>query len=226
MINISNRLKTVASFVLDDNKTTSLIDVGCDHALLDIYLLQTNDKLKVVASDINKGPLEKAKENIVKYSFLDKIELRLGDGINSIDDNVDTVVISGMGKDTIVDILNKDRDKLSNVEKLVISSNNKFPSLREDICKLGFIIDKEEIVFEDGKFYIIMRFIKGCFSYSFKEFYFGPYLLENKDNMFYKYFFYLKEEKETVFSKLPKRCDDKKKLLEMEIKMLTEELNS
>ena len=106
MINISNRLKTVASFVLDDEKTKSLIDVGCDHALLDIFLLQNNDKLKVIASDINKGPLDKAKENIIKYSFLDKIELRLSDGISSLDSSVDTIVISGMGKESILDILN------------------------------------------------------------------------------------------------------------------------
>ena len=78
MINISNRLKTVASLVLEDNKTKSLIDVGCDHALLDIYILQNNDNLKIVASDINKGPLDKAKENITKYSFLDKIKLIQG----------------------------------------------------------------------------------------------------------------------------------------------------
>ena len=223
MINISNRLKTVASFVLKSNCKT-IIDVGCDHALLDIYLLQNNNKLKVIASDINKGPLDKAKENIIKYSFLDKIELRLTDGISSIDNNVDTVVISGMGKETIVEILSRDLSKISNIDNLIISSNNKFPKLREEICMLGFALEDEKIVYEDGKFYIIMKFIKGKSNYSSKELYFGPCLLKNKGQDFYKYFNYLLEEKRNILNKLPKEYKDKIKKIEMEIKMLTEEL--
>lgn len=226
MINISNRLKTVASLVLEDNKTKSLIDVGCDHALLDIYLLQNNDNLKIVASDINKGPLDKAKENITKYSFLDKIKLILSDGISSIDDTIDTVVISGMGKDTILEILSNDKEKTKNIEKLVISSNNKFPSLRQDICALGFIVDKEQIVYEDGKFYIIIRFIKGNKNYTLKEIYFGPYLLQKKDSLFDKYYNYLLEEKKNILNNIPKEYKDKRNNIEMEVKMLVEEIKN
>lgn len=225
MINISERLKCVASFVLDDNKSKRIIDVGCDHALLDIYLLQNNFELNIVASDVNQGPLDKAKENITKYSLLNKIELRLSDGIVSLNDDIDTVVISGMGKDTIVEILNDGKEKLLTVDKLVISSNNKFPDLRKDILKLGFIIDDEKIVYEDGKFYIIMKFIKGKNKYSIKELYFGPCLLKSKDLLFEKYFNYLKEEKTKILSNLPDRCDKKKKELEKELKMLTNELS-
>lgn len=226
MINISERLKSVASFVLDDKKSNKIIDVGCDHALLDIYLLQNNYELNIVASDVNQGPLDKAKENITKYSLLNKIELRLSDGIVSLNDDIDTVVISGMGKDTIVEILSRDKDKLLNVSKLVISSNNKFPSLREDIFKLGFVLDNEKIVYEDGKFYIIMKFIKGNKKYSSKEVYFGPCLLKNKDILFDKYFSYLKEEKIKILSNLPDRCIKKRKELEKEIKRLTDVLCS
>ena len=225
MINISERLKCVASFVLDDNKSKRIIDVGCDHALLDIYLLQNNFELNIVASDVNQGPLDKAKENITKYSLLNKIELRLSDGIVSLNDDIDTVVISGMGKDTIVEILNDGKEKLLMVDKLVISSNNKFPDLRKDILKLGFIIDDEKIIYEDGKFYIIMKFIKGKNKYSIKELYFGPCLLKSKDLLFEKYFNYLKEEKTKILSNLPDRCDKKKKELEKELKMLTNELS-
>ena len=225
MIKISNRLKTVADFVLEDNKSSRIIDVGCDHALLDIYLLENNSNLSLIASDVNKGPLDKARENIIKYSFLDKIELRLSNGISSIDSSVDTVVISGMGMDTIVEILNNDKKKLDNVEKLVISSNNKFPMLRSKIIELGFYIDKEKIIFEDGKFYIIMRFVKGKMNYSYEDIYFGPYLLINKDELFYKYYNYLKEEKNKVLSNLPSRCNTKKNEIEDEIKMLTKVLS-
>ena len=68
---ISNRLKLIASFV-DDN--SYVIDVGCDHALLDIFLVQNKTNVKTIASDINEGPLEGARKNIELYDLKDKIE--------------------------------------------------------------------------------------------------------------------------------------------------------
>ena len=121
MINLSKRLKTVADLVLS-KESNKIIDVGCDHALLDIYLIQNNENLKVVASDNKKAPLENARKNIEKYSFLNKIELKLEDGINNIDDEIDTIVISGMGKETIIDILKK--GNLNNIKRLIISSKD------------------------------------------------------------------------------------------------------
>ena len=114
MINISKRLQTIAELVLDGN-SRKIIDVGCDHALLDIYLLQNNENLKIIASDNKKAPLESARKNIERYSFLNKIELSLRDGIDSIDDDIDTIVIAGMGMDTIVEILENNKIKLKNI---------------------------------------------------------------------------------------------------------------
>lgn len=223
MINISNRLKTVASFILDDNLTIEAIDVGCDHALLDIYLIENKKDLKLTASDINTNPLKKAIQNITKYSLLDKITVIKSDGISSITEEMDTVIISGMGADTIIDILTKDKTKLENIKKIVISSNNKYPSIRVNLSSLGYKIEKEKIVFEDGKFYIIMKFIKGFSKYSKKQLYFGPYLLKNKDEDFYRYFDHLKKEKEQIIKKIPNIYKEKRKKINMEIKILTEE---
>ncbi len=225
MINISKRLEAVCDFVSDDNITKSLIDVGCDHALVDIYLLKKNQNLKIVASDLNEGPLKKAKENIQKYSLLEKIKLELSDGIEKITQDIDTVIIAGMGMDTIINILKKDRAKLKNVKKMVISSNNKFPLVRYEIVKLGYEITEEKIVFEDGKYYIVMKFLKGKKKYSKKNFFFGPYLLKNKDYLFYNYFKYLKEEKEKILESLPKEYKSKRQQLEKEIKMLINEID-
>ena len=189
MIKLSERLQKVSDFVLDDKISRSIIDVGCDHALLDIYLLQNDETLVVTASDINEGPLQKALENIKKYSLQDKIKVQQANGIERLSTDTDTIVISGMGMDTIIQILNDNKEKLSNIKKLVISSNNKFYQVREKITKLGFIIESEAIVLEDGKYYIIMKFIKGNKNYSYKELYFGPCLLENKNRMFSIFFF-------------------------------------
>ena len=63
MIKLSKRLSIVASLI--DSKR--IIDVGCDHALLDIYLAQENKDIKIIVSDINENALNNAKENIKKY---------------------------------------------------------------------------------------------------------------------------------------------------------------
>ena len=197
MIKISDRLKTVADFVLSKN-SNKIIDVGCDHAFLDIYLLQNDSNLKIIASDNKTKPLENAKKNILKYSFLDKIEVCLKDGINNLDEDVDTVVISGMGTETILEILNKDKNELNHINRLVISSNNKYFLLRSKITELGFYINNEKIVFDDNKYYIIIEFIKGIKNYSYKELYFGPILLKNKNELFYNYYKSIKEKKEYI----------------------------
>ena len=103
MIKISDRLKVIANFV-DDN--SSLVDIGCDHGLLDIYLVQTKKNIKVIASDINKNALSNAIKNIKKYKLDNTIKTVLSNGLDSIDVNdLDTIVISGMGTHTIVGIL-------------------------------------------------------------------------------------------------------------------------
>ncbi len=222
MIKISNRLKTVANLVLKGNPI-KIIDVGCDHALLDIYLLQNNENLKVIASDNKEAPLENARKNIEKYSFLNKIELCLKDGINDIDSDIDTIVIAGMGMETIVKILETNKERLENIKRIVISSNNKYKDLRKKICNLGFKIKDEEIVFEDDKYYIVIEFIKGKEKYSEKELYFGPILLEKKDDKFHNYYIYLLNEKKNIYSSLSEN-HIKKKELEKEIKLLNEEI--
>ncbi len=221
MIKLSKRLTTVASFVLKEEKVT-LIDVGCDHALLDIYLLQNNDKLKIVASDNKEAPLENAKKNIIKYSFLNKIEICLKDGIKNIDENIDTVVIAGMGAETIISILEEGHNELKNIKRLIISSNNKYGLIRKEINKMGYAINDEKIVYEDNKFYVVMEFVKKRQKYSKKELYFGPILLKNKDDDFYRYYHFIKSELEEVLNKLPENHLKRNKIVK-ELELLNEE---
>lgn len=221
MIKISKRLTAIANIVLQ-KESKKIIDVGCDHALLDIYLLQNNMNLKIIASDINEKPLESAKKNIEKYSFLNKIELCQKDGIKGIDKDVDTVVISGMGMETIVEILESGKSELDHVERLIISSNNKYKDLRTNVIKLGYKISFETIIYDEEKYYIMIEFTKGTEKYSEKELYFGPVLLKNKNENFYNYYRNIKNVKEMIKKRLP---DDNSKnvLLEKEIELLNDE---
>lgn len=171
---ISNRLKLIASLVDTDN----VIDVGCDHALLDIYL--TKEGKKCIASDISEQVILKAKENIQKYNLEDSITLIQSNGLENITINPNsTIILAGMGAHTIIEILNTD---LSNVTTLLIQSNNDISLVREYITKLGYYIEKEEAILERDKYYIIIKFKKGFKKYTKKD-----YLLGNLDNEYYKY---------------------------------------
>ena len=174
---ISNRLMRIASYV---DKKDKLIDIGCDHALLDIYLIKNKVLNKVLVSDVHEGALNAGISNIKKEKLEKKIETRLGNGLEVLTDkdDIDTVLISGMGTTTILDILHN--DYLKNINKLIIQSNNDHTELRTEVVKLGYKIINEEYLVDMGKNYIIIVFEKGSVKYSKKELRYGPILINDK----------------------------------------------
>ena len=197
---ISNRLKLVASFV-DDN--SYVIDVGCDHALLSIFLVKTKKNIKVIASDVNEGPLESARKNIKLYNVEDKVEIKLGDGIKNINDKVDTIVISGLGGETIIDIIKEDIERLKNIKSMILSPHSDLYNVRKEITKLGYKIDKEAIMYDQKKPYVIINFIKGKETYTDDELFFGPILLKEKNEFFYKFYQEINKKNKEVIKKIP-----------------------
>ena len=149
MIRISKRLEAISSLIPINS---NIIDIGCDHALLDIYLIQKKIIKSSIASDINANALNNAKENIKKYNLEKLIDTRLGNGLDTLNDKdkVDTIVISGMGAHTIIGILKNNLDKLRNINTLIIQSNTKLELLRKEITKLNYLID-DEMILEDNK---------------------------------------------------------------------------
>ena len=183
MIKLSKRLEAISSLVPNDSK---IIDIGCDHGLLDIYLYQKGISNKIIASDINENALNNAKENIKKNKLEQFIETRLGNGLDTLDeyDNIDTIIISGMGAHTAVGILKNNQLKLGNISTIIIQSNTKIEFLRKEIIRLNYIIDDEILIQDNKKIYTIVKFIKGKKKYSKKELFFGPVLLEKNTKLF------------------------------------------
>lgn len=175
---ISNRLKSIAKYV---SKNDKLIDIGCDHALLDIYLIKEKILKKVIVSDIHEGALNAGISNIKKEKLEKKIDTRLGNGLEVLSDNddIDTVLISGMGTTTILDILNN--EYLKKINKLIIQSNNDHTELRTEITKLGYKVINEEYLVDMKKNYIIIVFERGEEKYSKNELRYGPILIHDKD---------------------------------------------
>lgn len=178
---INKRLKHIANYV-DDN--CNVIDVGCDHALLSIYLEKHKKNISIIASDIKEGPLEQAKKNIEIYKSK-KVVLKIGNGISTVDSSTDTVIISGMGANTILNILSNNQDKLVNIKKMILSPNNDFYLLRKTLSKFEYVIQYEEFVFDRGKYYPIMICVKGNKKYSDFELNYGVNVVLNNDYILY-----------------------------------------
>ena len=196
MSNLSNRLTKVSEYIDENDK--SMIDIGCDHGLLSIYLANKYKNLKIIASDVNKNALSNAINNINKNNLSDRIETRLGSGLEVVSDNeVDTVVISGMGANTIVGILKYSINKLKSVNKIVVQSNTDLYFLRKNITKLNYYIEDEDLVLDSSKIYTVIKFIKGKKKYSYKELYLGPILMSKNDKLFKE-----KNKKELITLKL------------------------
>lgn len=218
---INARLKTIGDLV---EKDSICLDVGCDHALLDIYLVHRKANIKTIASDIAQGPLEQAKKNIEREHLEDVIETRLGSGLETYTDEINTIIISGMGGRNIIGIFKDNIKKLNKVETLIISPNNYQEDVKRFLCKHGFYIQNEEFV-KDKKFiYQIIIFKKGKKKYSKKEYFFGPIFLEKKGPLFREYYERELKSREILISLLPKNFKLKKYQAKKEIKMIKNEI--
>ena len=218
---INARLKKIGDLV---EANSTCLDVGCDHALLDIYLLKLNKNIKAIASDINERPLKSAEENIKREKLNGKIELRLGDGLNTYTNDVNTVIISGMGGRNIIGILKNNLKVLKKIDTLIISPNNYQEDVKRYLTKNKFYISNEEFV-KDKKFiYQIIIFKKGKKKYSKKEYFFGPVFLEKKGPIFRDYYERELKSREILISLLPKSFRYKKYQLKKEIEMIKKEM--
>ena len=218
---INARLKKIGDLV----ETNSFcLDIGCDHALLDIYLVHRNKNIKAVASDITEGPLEQAKKNIKRERLEDEIEVRLGPGLKTYSDDIDTVIISGMGGRNIIGICKNDLKVLKKIKTLIISPNNYQEDVKRYLCKKGFYIENEEFVKDSHFIYQIMIFKKGKKHYTKKEYFFGPVFLKKKGPLFREYYLKELQSRKILLSLLPNNYRFKKFKLKKEIKMIKNEI--
>lgn len=148
------RIETLASLV---DKDAYVLDIGTDHAYLPIYLYKNNITKSIVGSDISKNALEYAKANLVKYGLENKIKLIVSDGFKNINETFDIAIISGVGTETIKKIL--DYNNLPN--KLIISSHKNVLELRKYMQNIGYKIIEEKIVYENEKYYDLIKYEKG-----------------------------------------------------------------
>jgi tRNA (adenine22-N1)-methyltransferase len=154
----TERIKRLASCVARGERVA---DIGPDHGYLGIWLARQGVTDQVIMTDIAEGPLAIARRNAEEYGGFD---FRLGDGLAPLEPGeVDTVVIAGMGGETIIGILAADIEKTRSFPKYVLQPRTKAELLREWLTSAGFRITAEDTVPERGRpCEIIVASVKRC----------------------------------------------------------------
>ncbi|EDX41550.1 tRNA (adenine(22)-N(1))-methyltransferase [Limosilactobacillus reuteri] len=184
---LSARLACVASLVPAGARVA---DIGSDHAYLPAALVLDGKIDFAIAGEVVKGPYENAVHEIKDHQLEGQVIPRLADGLAAIEpaDKVDTITIAGMGGSLIASILEKGKDKLTEIKRLVLQPNVGESQLREWLMNNHYQIMTEKIIEEDNHIYEIIVAEPSVvpFRYSKYELDFGPFLLENKGPIFKK----------------------------------------
>lgn len=179
MINVSDRLLAIADLVSNDEK---IFDIGCDHGLLDVYLT-INKNCSCTACDVSDEIILRAKNNFVKYNLESKIKLFVGNGFDDLNIDYDnTIVLSGMGTTTILKILYKNRSN-----KIICQTNTDLYDLRFNVCRMGYYITDENLVLDNNRFYVTIKFSVGNSNYCYDDYLLGPILRKKKSSLFDEY---------------------------------------
>ncbi len=178
---LKGRLKLIADKV---PKCNVLADIGTDHAYIPIYLVQNGVCQKAIASDVKIGPVKMASNNISLYKLSEKIETRLGNGLDTIEINeADSIIIAGMGGTLLTELLEANKPKTVNADTLVLQPMNDLHVVRKWLYDNAFEIYDEEMVAEGPKMYFVLsaKFSGNKKQYSDFELYVGQRLIEKKD---------------------------------------------
>lgn len=183
---LSKRLETVASFVPQGSRVA---DIGTDHGYIPIWLVEQGIAEHVIAMDVRSGPLLRAKEHIIQHKLEDRIETRLGDGLAQLRaGEADTVVIAGMGGELMLRILREGEHVWASVSCFILSPQSELAVFRHGLEAMGFAILEETMLQEEGKYYTVMKVIRGRMHYEQEYRYrYGDCLIRQKSPVLNEY---------------------------------------
>jgi len=185
-LELSKRLAAVARNVPDG---VTVADIGTDHAYLPVYLVREGRTARVVAGEISRGPYKSALSTLRTQDMEKQIDLRLGDGLDILaPGEVEVITLAGMGGKTVCEILDAGRRVIERVKLLIIQPMGDAPVVRRWLLENDWSFANEEMVYEDGHYYVIivakpgLEVIRDDFLLDF-----GPRLIERRDTVFYGY---------------------------------------
>lgn len=204
MLKLSKRLETIASFVPAGSR---IADVGTDHGYIPISLVERGTALSALAMDVRQGPLLRARAHVQERGLGDKISLRLGDGLSSLESGeADTVIIAGMGGELIIHIMEEGRRLWPEIGRWILSPHSEIFKVRRFLREAGFSIAREAMVKDEGKFYTVMEALPappgdGEEPRAIDDLY-GGYLIRRKDPVLKEYLKLEREKSEALLASL------------------------
>lgn len=151
---LSPRLQAVAQLVPPGSR---LVDVGTDHGRLPVWLTQHDLVRSAIASDLRPGPLSRARDLAERWNVSDRISFRLCDGLSAISAaEAETVVITGMGGETIAEILHKAHWSREDGHLYILQAMSGMDGLRRYLSNNGFSILREVLVEEGETLYVVL----------------------------------------------------------------------
>lgn len=187
ILDLKGRLKLISDKIPVCNVVA---DIGTDHAYLPIYLIQNGRCQRSIASDVKPGPVQVANRNIVKYKLSDKIETRMGSGLDTLELNeADAVIIAGMGGTLLAELLEAGAQKASSANVLVLQPMNDLDVVRKWLYDHCFEIFDEELSSEGNKIYCVISARSTGQNKSYKDFelHVGECLLKKQDPLLLPY---------------------------------------
>ncbi len=217
---ITRRIREIINFSKNGNRVG---DIGCDHGLVGINLITDHDVEFVIFSDIEHLPLQNAIENVKNNNIEHhKVDFRVGNGLETIAfGEVDTIIITGMGGKTIIDILANDLTKTRSFQTFIFQPTNGEKELRKWLCENSFIIDNETLIEDNKVFYETLLASKGNSVMTEKELTFGKYINYN-DNAFVTKYNKLLDKLINIRNDIPEEYEEEISKFNYEITMIEE----
>ncbi len=161
-------------------------DIGTDHAYLPRYLLKAGICQQMIAADVSEGALANARATLTRARLLDRAVLTLADGLEAVDRPCGCVSLTGMGGDTMADILRRGADRLQGAV-LVLSAHTELALVRQAVQDIGYHIVREELCRAAGRFYICWRAEPGGEMLSEDDLLFGGLLWQTQHPLLGQY---------------------------------------
>lgn len=154
-LELTPRLRQIAAWV---RQGAHLADVGTDHAYLPVWLTLQGRVASAIASDLRRGPLDRAQETGRRYGVGDRITFRLGNGLAAVaPEECDTIVIAGMGGENIAAILAAAPWTADGRHTLVLQPQSRPEVLRRFLMEHGYAITREALVEDRGHLYPVLE---------------------------------------------------------------------
>ncbi|MGI6714361.1 MAG: tRNA (adenine(22)-N(1))-methyltransferase [Bacilli bacterium] len=213
---LPERLLAVIPWLAQDD---FVADIGSDHGYLAIYLAHHQCVKGIYAVENKHGPFSRLKRNIREAGYEEVIQIALADGLENLPPQVNTLILTGLGGELIYQIFTREKEKLSQIKKIIVAPQSHLAFLRKRLCEFNFKITHETIIYEGGHYYPLLVLAPGQEELSEMECEFGPLLLKARLALFLAM---LEEEKLRKVRLLEEKSLplNRRKILQQEIEKL------